>query len=135
MSKIDDKLVADVFADASKKMSDPNYSALAVGGFVQSQTPAAQFITAHEPELGNAEAIVSVIFHAALLAQCFERAGGRAIRMMSYEDLDTVATGDPLAALARKQPALSDFIVSNVEHAEAQKLLALLALAMDHTSS
>lgn len=134
MSKIDDKLVADVVADASKKMSDPNYSALAVGGFVQGQTPATQFITAHEPELGNAEAIVSVIFHAALLAQCFERANGRSIRMISYEDLDAVATGDPLETLAKKQSALSDFIVSNVEHKEAQKLLALLALAMDHTS-
>lgn len=132
--KIDDKLVADVVAEASKKMSDPNYSAVAVGGFVQGQTPATQFITAHESELGNAEGIVSVIFHAALLAQCYERAGGRSIRMISYEDLDAVATGDPLETLARKQPALSDFIVSNVEHKEAQKLLALLALAMDQLS-
>jgi len=134
VSKIDDKLVADVVAEASKKMSDPNYSAVAVGGFVQGQTPATQFITAHESELGNAEGIVSVIFHAALLAQCYERAGGRAIRMISYEDLDAVATGDPLKTLAKKQPALSDFIVSNVEHKEAQKLLALLALAMDQIS-
>ena len=134
MSKIDDKLVADVVAETSKKMSDPNYSAVAVGGFVQGQTPATQFITAHESELGNAEGIVSVIFHAALLAQCFERAAGRSIRMISYEDLDVVATGDPLETLARKQPALSDFIVSNVEHKEAQKLLALLALAMDQIS-
>jgi hypothetical protein len=132
--KIDEKLVADVVAEASKKMSDPNYSAVAVGGFVQGQTPATQYITAHEPELGNAEGIVSVIFHAALLAQCFERSRGRAIRMISYEDLDSVATGDPLPILAKRQPALSDFIVSNVEHKEAQKLLALLALAMDHIS-
>src|SRR5688500_5190868 len=84
VSKIDDKLVADVVAETSKKMSDPNYSAVAVGGFVQGQTPATQFITAHESELGNAEGIVSVIFHAALLAQCFERAAGRSIRMISY---------------------------------------------------
>jgi hypothetical protein len=132
VSKIDDKLVADVVAEASRKMSDPNYSAVAVGGFVQGQTPATQYITAHESELGNAEGIVSVIFHAALVAQCFERASGRSIRMISYEDLDAVATGDPLETLAKKQPALSDFIVSNVEHKEAQKLLALLALAMDY---
>ena len=132
--KIDEKLVADVVAEASKKMSDPNYSAVAVGGFVQGQTPATQYITAHEPELGNAEGIVSVIFHAALLSQCFERANGRSIRMISYEDLDSVATGDPLPILAKRQPALSDFIVSNIEHKEAQKLLALLALAMDHIS-
>lgn len=132
--RIDDKLVAEVVAEVSAKMSDPNYSAVAVGGFVQSQNPAAQFVTAHESELGNAEAIVSVIFHASLLAQCFQRANGRALRTMSFEDLDTVASGDPLAALAKRQPALSDFVVSNVEHAEARRLLALLALAMDHVS-
>lgn len=133
--KIDDKTVAEVVAEASTKMADPNYSAVTVGGFVQSQSPAAQFVTAHDTELGGSpEAIVSVIFHAALLAQCYQKARGRILRTMSYEDLDTVATTEPLATLARKQPALSDFIVSNVEHAEAQKLLALLALAMDHIS-
>jgi hypothetical protein len=126
-------VVQEVVAEASTKMSDPNYSAVAVGGFVQSQNPAAQFVTAHESELGSADAIVSVIFHAALLAQCFQRAGGRTIRTMSYEDLDTAAgAGDPLKTLAQRQPALSDFIVSNVENKDAQHLLALLALAMDH---
>lgn len=135
MPKIDDKTVQDVVAEASAKMSDPNYSAVAVGGFVQSQSPAAQFVTAHESELGSAEAIVGVIFHASILAQCFARANGRAIRTMSYEDLDTAASaGKPLELLAKRQPALSDFIVSNVENADAQKLLALLALAMDHIS-
>ncbi len=132
--KIDDKIVQAVVAEASTKMSDPNYSAVAVGGFVQTQPPAAQFVTAHEPELGSAEAIVGVIFHAALLAQCFQRANNRSIRTMSYEDLDTVASGDPLEALSRRQPALSDFIVSNVDQPAAKKLLALLALAMDHVS-
>jgi hypothetical protein len=132
--RIDDQVVQEVVAEASAKMSDPNYSAVAVGGFVQQQAPAAQFVTAHEAELGDADAIVSVIFHAALLAQCFQRAGGRSLRTMSYEDLDVVAAGDPLAVLADRQPALSDFIVSNVEHAEARRLLSLLALAMDHVT-
>jgi hypothetical protein len=132
--KIDDKTVKDVVTEASTKMSDPNYSAVMVGGFVQSQNPAAQFVTAHESELGSADAIVSVIFHAALLAECFRRASGRAIRPMSYEDLDSAAANDPLPTLAKRQPALSDFIVSNVESKSAQQLLALLALAMDHVT-
>lgn len=133
--KIDDKTVQAVVTEASAKMNDPNYSAVAVGGFVQSQPPAAQFVTAHEPELGSAETIISVIFHASLLAQCFQRASNRSIRTMSYEDLDTAASfGDPLKTLSVRQPALSDFIVSNVEHDAAKKLLALLALAMDHVS-
>ncbi len=132
--KIDDKVVQEIVAEASLKMGDPNYSAVAVGGFVQNQSPAAQFVTAHADELGGAEAIVNVIFHAALLAQCFQRANNRTIRAMSYEDLDSVAGGDPLKTLAFRQPALSDFIVSNIESPQAQKLLSLLALAMDHVS-
>jgi len=132
--KVEEKTVKEVVTEASIKMSDPNYSAVMVGGFVQSQNPAAQFVTAHESELGSADAIVSVIFHAALLAECFKRAGGRAIRPMSYEDLDSAAANDPLPTLAKRQPALSDFIVSNVETPPAQQLLALLALAMDHVT-
>jgi len=134
MPKIEDKVVQEVVTEASTKMSDPNYSAVTVGAFVQQQNPAAQFVTAHERELGSADAIVSVIFHAALLAQCFQRANNRSIRTMSYEDLDTVASGDPLETLAKRQPALSDFIVSNVDQPAAKKLLALLDLAMDHVS-
>ena len=93
--------VAAVVTEASKKMTDPNYSAVLVGGFVQSQTPVAQFISAHERELGGAEAIVNVIFHCALVAQCFQRAGGR-VRTLSYEDLDAAARGEPLCASRRR---------------------------------
>src|SRR3954468_18973562 len=65
--------VAAVVTEASQKMSDPNYSAVLVGGFVQSQTQVAQFISAHDGELGGAEGIVNVIFHCALFSQCFQR--------------------------------------------------------------
>jgi len=62
--KLNKEQVASVVTEASAKMSDPNYSAVLVGGFVQSQTPVAQFISAHERELGGAESIVQVIFTA-----------------------------------------------------------------------
>ncbi len=125
--------VAAVVSEASAKMGDPNYSAVLVGGFVQSQTPVAQFISAHERELGGAEAIVNVIFHCALVAQAFQRAGGK-IRTLSYEDLDAAARGDPLANLERKQLPLHEFIKANVENAEAQNLIAMIALAIDGTA-
>ena len=125
--------VAAVVTEASQKMSDPNYSAVMVGGFVQSQTPVAQFISAHASELGGAEAIISVIFHCALVAQCFQRNGGR-VRALSYEDLDAAARGEPLVRLEQAQPPLHEFIQANVEHADAQKLVAMIALALDGTS-
>ena len=125
--------VASVVSEASQKMGDPNYSAVMVGGFVQSQTPVAQFISAHERELGGAEAIVSVIFHCALVAQCFQRNGGR-VRTLSYEDLDAAARGEPLARLEKAQLPLHEFIQANIENVEAQKLVAMIALAIDGMS-
>jgi len=125
--------VAAVVSEASQKMSDPNYSAVLVGGFVQSQTQVAQFISAHDQELGGAEAIVNVIFHCALVAQCFQRNGGR-VRTLSYEDLDGAATGEPLARLAAAQPPLHEFIEANIESVDAQKLVAMIALAIDGMS-
>lgn len=132
--KLTNEQVAQVVADASQKMSDPNYSAVMVGSFVQSQTPAAQFISAHDRELGGAEAVVNVIFHCALVASCFQRAGGRSPRTLSYEDLDTAARGKPLEHLAKHQPALADFIKTNVEHTQSQELIAIVAIGLNAVS-
>jgi hypothetical protein len=115
-------------------MSDPNYSAVMVGGFVQKQTPATQFITAHQQELGGAEAIIGVIFHCALIDECFGRAAGRGTRALSYEDLDSASGGDSLAKLVKRQPSVHEFIESNVENKTAQQLIALVALAMDQAT-
>lgn len=131
--KLSKEQVAAVVTEASKKMSDPNYSAVLVGGFVQSQTPVAQFISAHEGDLGGAEAIVNVIFHCALVAQCFQRAGAP-VRTLSYEDLDAAARGKPLAKLEKAQLPLHEFIKANVEHEGAQELVAMVALAIDGTA-
>ena len=125
--------VLSVVQEASTKMSDPNYASVLVGGFVQSQTPVAQFISAHERELGGADAIVNVIFHCALVAQAFQRAGGR-IRTLSYEDLDSAARGDPMKNLEEAQLPLHEFIAANVENKQAQELIAMIALAIDGTN-
>ena len=129
--KLKKETVAQVVTEASTKMSDPNYSAVMVGGFVQRQVPACNFISAHESELGGAEAIVNVIFHCALVEQAFSRGAGRQPRPMSYEDLDAVAGGDSLAKLTQVQPSVAEFIESNIENPSARQLIALMALAID----
>jgi hypothetical protein len=131
VTKLKKEMVAAVVTEASAKMSDPNYSAVMVGGFVQRQVPACQFISAHERELGGADAIVSVIFHCALVELCFTRGAGRQPRPMSYEDLDAVAGGDSLVKLTAVQPAVAEFIESNLEHPGARQLVALMGLAID----
>lgn len=119
-----------VVTEASQKMGDPNYASVMVGGFVQTQTPVAQFISAHERELGGAEAIVNVIFHCALVTSCFQKAGAR-IRELSYEDLDAAARGEPLKRLEQAQLPLHEFIQANIELEEVKKLVAMIALAID----
>jgi hypothetical protein len=131
--KLTKEQVAAVVTEASQKMGDPNYSSVLVGGFVQLQTPIAQFISAHERELGGAEAVVGVIFHCALIAQCYQRNGGR-VRSLSYEDLDAAARGEPLVRLEQAQLPIHEFIMANVEHEETQKLIAMIALAIDGAS-
>ena len=131
--KLTKEQVAAVVTEASQKMGDPNYSAVMVGGFVQSQTPIANFISAHDRELGGAEAIVNVIFHCALVAQCYQRNGGR-IRSLTYEDLDAAAIGEPLARLEKAQLPVHEFIKANIENEDAQKLVAMIALAIDGAS-
>ena len=56
---------------------------------------------------------------------------GRSPRIASFEDLDRVSGGDTLDLLAKVQPFVHGFIEENVEHPEARKLLALIALAFD----
>jgi hypothetical protein len=126
--KLTNDQVAEIVADASKKMSDPNYSAIMVGDFVQSQTPAAQFISAHDQELGGGEAVINVIFHCALVSACFARGAGRTPRTLAYDDLDSAARGKPLENLAKLQPAVADFIKTNIEKPAAQELVAMIAM-------
>ena len=132
--RIREETVAEVVAEASAKMSDPNYSAVLVGGFVQGQGPAVQYITAFSDELGGPEAVVNAIFHAALLALCFQRTNHRSIRKMSFEELDHVAEGDREAKLKEQQPALFEYIAINVEDATMKRVLTLLVLAMEWIS-
>ena len=129
--KLTKEHVLTVVNEAGKKMSaDANYTSIMVGGFVQSQQPISHFIQAHEQELGGAEGIVSVIFHCALVSAAYQRAGGR-IRTLTYEDLDAAARGEPLARLEKAQLPLHEFILANVENVEAQKLIAMISLAID----
>lgn len=121
-----------VVTEASKRMTEAHYSSELVGAFYDHQRPACQFITAHEKELGGTEAVVNVVFHCALVSEAFRRAGGR-VRSLAYEDLDAAAH-DALPRLEQVQLAVHEFIMANVEHPEAQKLVGMIALAIDNAA-
>jgi hypothetical protein len=132
--KIAKNIVADVVAEASKKMADPNYSAVLVGGFVQQQPATAQYISAHVQELGGAEAVANTVFHAALIGLCYQRANGRGVRRMSFDELNHVSDGDRRERLGQIQPHVLGYIDANIDHDEMQRVLVLIALAMDWVS-
>ena len=132
--RITEATVVEVVKEASGKMADANYSAVMVGGFVQTQGPAAQYISAHASELGGPEGVVNTIFHAALIALCFQRANRRSVRGIRFDELDAVAAGDREAALRDQQPAVLEYIEANVELTAMKQVLVLLALAMELVS-
>lgn len=126
--------VAAMVQEASAKMSDPSYSQVMVGGFVQEQPTVARYISAHAAELGGAEGVINAIFHAALLGKCIQKANNRSVRRISFDELDHVASQDREAMLGKVQPALLEYIHANVERAEMKRVLMLIVLAMDWVS-
>lgn len=129
--RIPEKVVAEVVKEASVKMSDPRYAQTLVGSWVQQQPNTTQYMSAHAKELGGAEGVVNVAFHASLMAQCFQRQGGRSLRKLTFDDLDSVAALEREDELKKRQPAIFDYLVANVEQLEMRRLLMLIALGMD----
>lgn len=129
--KIPTDTVATVVSEVSTKMSDPNYSAVMVGGFVQQQTATAQYLGAHEDELGGTEQVVNAIFHAAVIGLVFQRANNRTVRELDFDDLNHAAEGDAEAHLAEVQPAVYEYIKANVDTDPMKRTLYLIASAMD----
>jgi hypothetical protein len=126
--------IAEVVKDVSGKMSDPNYTSVLVGGFVQEQPPAAKYISSHADELGGPEGVVHAIFHAAVMGVCFQRAHNRSLPQLSFEELDRASAGDREATLKDVQPALLEYLAANVDSAPMRKVLMLVALAMEGAS-
>jgi hypothetical protein len=132
MSRIPEKVVAEMVKEASVKMADPKYAQTMVGAWVLAQPIATKYMTAHVKELGGADQVVNMVFHAQLLASCFLRHAGRSVRKMTFAELDAVSDGDRDAELKRRQPALFDYLAANVEQLEMRRVLTLIALGMDY---
>jgi hypothetical protein len=132
--KIRKKTAEEVVKEASIKMSDPNYSAVMVGGFVQTQSAASQYISAHQEDVGGPDNVIHVVFHAAVIALMFQRANNRTVRELSFDDLNHVSSGDKRAALEEQQPAVLTYIDENIDMDAMKEILILLALAMEWAS-
>jgi hypothetical protein len=132
--RIPEETVEAVVSDVSKKMASPSYAQVAVGSFVQTQPNVSRYISAHSDDLGGGEAVIHLVFHAEVLAECFRRELGRAIGALDFSDLDAAHHTDPLAELGRRQPAIASYVASNLDDDGSRKLLAHVALAFDRAA-
>lgn len=127
---IPESVVAAVVADVSSRMSDPSYAQLAIGGFAQAHPDVGRYLTAHLDELGGGEAVMHAVFHAEVMHECYRRHLGQDLPAIGFDDLDRVANGDETASLRAREPALADYLASNIETDVMRRLLSLVALAM-----
>ena len=136
MGAIPEALVAEVVSYTSEQMSkDPGYAQMAVGSFVQAHPDVSRFVAANTDSIGG-EGVIHTVFHAEVLAECFRRHLGRELRAVRFATLDAAASvdGDAITRLSSSQPALADYVKSNVDEEAIQKLLALIALAFDRVA-
>ncbi len=131
---IPEEIVAQVVSEVSKRMSDPGYGQIAIGSFAQSHPDVGRFITAHLDELGGGEAVMYTVFHAEVLNECFRRHREKDLTPIRFSDLDAAARGDATAGLRAREPALADYLASNVETEAMRSVLALVGLAMSRSA-
>jgi len=128
---VPEELVAEVVSAVSERLADPNYAQIAVGTFAQAHPDVSRYVTAHTEELGGGEAVIHTVFHAQLLAECFDRHRGRATPPIGFAELDATSTGDAMEAFAKKQPALASYLASNVDSGQIRELVAHIGLALE----
>lgn len=130
MSRVPEAIVAAVVADVSKRMSEPNYAQVAIGSFAQAHPDVGRFITAHKEELGDGEAIIHAVFHAEVMHECFRRHFGRYLSPVGFAALDDASGDGVLERFEKLQPALADYLKSNLDNEVMVRLLALVGTAM-----
>lgn len=131
---VPEKLVAEVVSEVSERMSDPGYAQVAIGEFAQAHPDVGRYVTAHLDELGGGEAVMHAVFHAQVLNECFERHLGRSLSPIGFGELDEASRLDAAQTLRDRQPALADYLASNVDGEPMRALLALVAVAMSNAT-
>lgn len=127
---VPEELVARVVSDISARMTDPQFVQIVVGRFVQAQPAISQFLSARASSFGG-EAVIHAAFHSDIVSECFRRQLGRdVLPEVGFPDLDRVAEQASLTKLADEQPAIANYLASNVEAEALRDVIALVARAL-----
>ena len=130
MTPVEEATVQSVVTSVSTRMADPSFGQIAIGSFAQHHPDAGRFITAQHEQLGGSDGVVHAVFHAQVLNECFERHLGRALRPVTFRDLDAASGPAVVQRFDEAQPSLSSYVVSNVDDGKMREVLALVGLAM-----
>ncbi len=126
---VPEALVARIVTEVSRRLADPQYTQLAVGRFVESQPHISQFLSARASKIGG-EAVIVAAFHAEVVSECLRRHAGRSeLPPLGFADLDAAAA-DATERLAAEEPALANYLATNVDGDELRQVLVLVALAL-----
>lgn len=133
---VSEATIAQVIAETSDKLDQAEYISARVDQIAAEQPNILQYVIGHREQLSVA-AIVQVLFWVAMVCHSIERAGGQALRVVDYEQLDAAATrARTLDDLAELEPNLASFIHSNLdvgtndENQLARTLLAHISSAL-----
>jgi hypothetical protein len=127
---VSEAVVAKVVADISEQMKDPSFVQLSVGSFVQDQPQLSQFLGAKAAKLGGAEALVQLVFHAQVLAECLRQARGDSLDTVGFEQLDRASQGDFAKIFADREPHLASYVASNLDDERLRSELCRVGLAL-----
>lgn len=124
---VSEDLVAEVVTQISQRMASPRFTEVAVGTFMEQHPEAGQYIAAGADRLGGTEGVVMTVFHTQVLLECIQKVLEKTTQPMTFATLDEYATKHPVNDLSREQPALADYIASNVDAEPIRATIAQLA--------
>jgi|GEM_PF-1719455 len=134
---VSEAMVAQVVAEISERMKDPNFVQLSVGSFVEEQPHISRFLSAKAGRLGGAQVLMELVFHAEVLRECLSRgAAGRDVPEVDFRLLDRASQGDFQQAFSKREPHLANYVASNLEQdvqrGELCRVGLSLCMALEH---
>jgi hypothetical protein len=117
------------------RMADAGFTQLAVAAFVQAQPHLCQYIGSRAPQLGGGDAVLQLLFHGSVIAECFRRATDREPPVVPLKTLDLASQGALFVRLTEREPALASYVASNTDSPVLREELARVGLAFSILSA
>ncbi len=126
---VPENVVTGVVAEVSREMQNHEYGQVAIGTFAEAQPNAARYLSAQAKLLGD-EGIVHAVFHAHVVSACVQKQSDAPLPVLTFPDLDKAAKGMAEKRLQEAEPAISEYVTTNIEIPPMRRSVAIIALAL-----